>query len=179
MPPQIAEVRAVASARKLDIVCAGKSGEEDVLRVRIPQKSDEKFVDELRSDLLKLVNSIDLVDEDKIALGKCDRVSAQSYSNAIPGIKIPEGALQDMAFGPRSLVSSLLQIAITCDFKRAYLRSMTQNDRAYISMAKNAPAVDPGWVVLDAGEDISRRDGPLGCYLSFAARTIGNKSKCR
>jgi hypothetical protein len=168
MPPQIEELRAIAAAHKLSVLCVGKEGEAQVIRVGAAATIDQAEARKLLEEFRARASEVNAVDAAEFASGKCDHVSPESHAEGPPfGEAKLHVAAHDMAFGPRERLAPLLQRAVSCGFAGAQIRPLDDIDREYFGRARNAPSIKPGWLVLDAGEPPANRYQPLQCYMAY------------
>lgn len=169
MPPQINELRRLAKANDLLVLCNGRMGEEQVLRVGFRQGSKTSDLSSLRSKLYSVANRMSDVPNKDIGSEHCDLEPVKSYVDEAPPFDEPKllPASHDITFGPIAALAPLLPIAVACGFEHAQIRPMADYDRDFIGRATNAPKIGPDWQTLDGGERLGVRTGPMLCFLKL------------
>jgi len=152
MKPQLKIVRSEVARRGWKILCEGHRGEEGILRVEGPSGplASEKFT----AWAGEIASSIVDVQESEASNSTCDREPNQSFSSR------PQFVL---AFGTQEQLVKPEAVARACGFAKTYIRPWKAGD---------APGVEPkpGWLALDAGEDIMSRDGPFICFVNLGLK---------
>jgi hypothetical protein len=174
MPPQIDELRRMAKANDLPVLCTGRMGEEQVIRIGFQEGTNPSDVSLLKAKLFSVSNRLSEVPNDKIDTRHCDLEPVMSYVDDAPPFDEPKllPATHDITFGPIAALAPLLPVAVACGFEHAQIRPMADYDRDFIGRATNAPKIGPDWQTLDGGERIWVRTGPMLCFRKLGA--VGN-----
>jgi hypothetical protein len=152
MAPQIAVARRTAAGRAWPVTCEGRSGEEQVLRLALPEGTTREAIVAL---LEHRVSSIHYYYREDEQPGRtCDPEPVVSSSSGAP--------FSTLAVGPEDRLAPLAEVAWACGFSRARIRDWRARD-----LPAGASGLQPGWRTLDAGEDYSRRYGPTICYIQM------------
>lgn len=172
MPPQIEIVRQIAARRHLQVLCTGRAGEAQVIRLSLP-RGRAKASAQIRGELRSVVSITWAVTPQQASSKNCDRVSPEMEESGPPfGDPALAPAAQALIWGPPDYLRPLLSIATSCGFTHAHIRPFNASDRAFLSHAATPPEIGPDWQALDAGEDSSNRYAPLMCYISLSYRLI-------
>ena len=175
MPPQIELVRQIAARRHLQILCTGRAGEAQVIRLSLPDSNPEATAS-IQTELESVVNMTWAVHQQQASSKTCDRDSPELEVAGPPfGDPALAPAAQGLIWGPPEYLRPLLSIAISCGFKQAHIRSFNSTDRALLTHAPHPPEIGPDWQTLDAGDDSSNRYAPLMCYITLSYRLIADK----
>ena len=166
MAPQLAPVRQHAARRGWKIVCTGRAGEETVLRMSIPRGENAAQVRGYFDDRhQQQVSAVRYYQPGTPIPRRCDEATDDSQRLHAPGFETRVGGLSFLLFGSAPVVRAVVAVARDCGFRRAEARPVTPADvaslRRGLSPRETVPA---GWLVLDAHEDVTRRQGPGLCF---------------
>jgi hypothetical protein len=154
MEPQLKVIRLEASERSWPITCVGHAGEEGVLRVGIPPGTPPKAVEEFTDAISQVASSVTGVDPE----------SSKKSCDLDPPYGESSGPVQQLMFATAGPDPGFLKAAQECGFSRAYWRPTGAADLASFG-GRLDPKKYP--MVLDAGEDATKRMGPTVCFMQM------------
>ena len=155
MAPQIEIIRRDVVERGWQITCEGRSGEEQVVRLAFPPGTSDEAIQSYFDPQAPLGSSSRFYGPDETPPERCDREPATTTSSD------PRSVL---AIGTRDSLEHLASIAHACGLERASIRQRGTED-----VPPGITGVVGDWT-LDAGEDVTPRNGPMICLLQMQLR---------
>lgn len=161
MPAQLAPLRQHAASRGWEVVCEGISGEETVLRLRLPATTTRVEIDQY--------------------FGDPDRPRGNRTSFFYRGMETPQTCDEEptiittlpasgngavrlnprlLAVGPPDTIQRLAKVAAECGFPGAQVRPFQDGD-----VTPRPENVPQDWFSLLAADEPTTRPGPLGCFV--------------
>lgn len=155
MGPQIEIIRRDVAERGWQITCEGHSGEERVVRLTFPPGTSDEAIQSYFDPPDHIGSSSRFYRPNEVPPERCDRE---------PPIITSSRPWSVLAIGPRDSLDRMANIARACGFERASVREGRGEDAP-----EGITDVVGDWA-LDAGEDITPRNGPMICLLQMQHR---------
>ena len=163
MPPQVEALQRLAGRNGWVVTCEGKAGEEQVLRLSAPRKAGERYWAAMEAQSIAIASSVTRLQVGEATSTSCDR-------EAVTGEASEPTPILLMADEVR--LAALLPLARHCGFQSAHIRRRQPDDPPIPNASRSTH-------ILDAGEDASRRQGPLLCFLHMRSMRPQNAAAVR
>ncbi|NYT40422.1 hypothetical protein HZY97_06620 [Sphingomonas sp. R-74633] len=154
MAPQIALAEQTARKEGWARHCAGRAGEETVLRFTLPAGWSEDRVEAALGGRAPYVSGVSFYHAGEALRATCDREP----------IVMRAAPTSVLLIGTMAALSPLVAVARSCGFLQAYVRDWKEGD---------IPGVDkprPDFKTLDAGENTVPHYGPVICFVQMRGR---------
>jgi len=158
MEPQLRVVRQEAARRHWPILCEGSYGDQGEVKIDVPAGTPEAEIDSFRELMASVASSYgDAVER------VCERVLLA------PDVSGPRVTM--LYIGVDKDDEQLLRVARECGYAKAHWRPARVED---MGRYKGQPQLTKYFFVLDAGEDLLARYGPLTCFQVLGLKPDGS-----